>query len=89
MAIDKNRFVKYATGTAASTAAAGNNDSLNYAPSTIKYIEYVCVYMCQLTRGTSRKEIKGARNNKINRCRMRPTETRNMHTHRSSASENR
>lgn len=45
MAIDKNRFVKYATGIAAA-AAAGNNDSLNYAPSTIKYIEYVCVCIC-------------------------------------------
>lgn len=42
MAIDKNRFVKYATGKA-TAAAAGNNDSLNYAPSTIKYIE--CVYV--------------------------------------------
>lgn len=43
MAIDKNRFVKYAMGT-----AAGNNDSLNYARSAIKYI----VRVCQLTRGT-------------------------------------
>lgn len=60
MAIDKNRFVKYAT-----TTAVGNNDSLNYASSTIKYI--MCACACQLTHGIWGGKRLGGERAEINR----------------------